>query len=194
MILQGLVRVALGDAVRYRPYRTHRIRLLPSQLANVAKADALAARLIELVANRLQEGASVGFGSPEVSVPATEPDRAWPRTGGGIPRPCDQPGADRRLGFLGLAVEPGPATVAARNARCGNPAPPAHQLPGGRQALMKPHFGHRPPPSAARPSPVIQGPHAHPVVQPADILSRDGLESPADAATRQSSAAGVPRR
>jgi len=77
MILQGLVRVALGDAVRYRPYRTHRIRLLPSQLANVAKADALAARLIELVANRLQEGASVGFGSPEVPVPGTEPDPAW---------------------------------------------------------------------------------------------------------------------
>ena len=77
LVLQGLARVSLGEAVRYRPYRTHRIRILPSQLTNVAKADALAARLIELVANRLQDGASVGFGLPEGSVPPLEPDTAW---------------------------------------------------------------------------------------------------------------------
>jgi Lon protease-like protein len=74
MILQGLARVALGTAVRYRPYRTHPIKILPSQLADVARADALAARLIELVANRLQEGAAVSFGSLDVITPATEPE------------------------------------------------------------------------------------------------------------------------
>jgi len=74
MILQGLTRVALGEAVRYRPYRTHQIKILPSQLADVARADALAARLIELVANRLQEGAAVSFGSLDVVTPATEPE------------------------------------------------------------------------------------------------------------------------
>jgi len=62
LILQGLARVRLGPAVRYRPFRTHSIAVQPSQTANTAQAGALATRLLELVADRLQQGAPVAQG------------------------------------------------------------------------------------------------------------------------------------
>ena len=59
LILQGVARVQLGAVARYRPYRTHQIEVLPSQVADTAVADALVARLLELVSDRLQRGASI---------------------------------------------------------------------------------------------------------------------------------------
>jgi Lon protease-like protein len=56
LILQGLARVELGPATRYRPYRVHPIKRLDSQLTDTAAADALATRLLELVAEQLQQG------------------------------------------------------------------------------------------------------------------------------------------
>lgn len=56
LILQGLARVELGPASRYRPYRTHPIRPLNSHLSDTAAADALASRLLELVSEQLKEG------------------------------------------------------------------------------------------------------------------------------------------
>jgi ATP-dependent Lon protease len=59
LILQGLQRVELAGAVRYKPYRVHRVRLLepiPNDRANV---DALLARVRDLVSKR------IALGTPE---------------------------------------------------------------------------------------------------------------------------------
>jgi Lon protease-like protein len=56
LILQGLTRVELTKTVRYRPYRVHRIRLLKSTLTDSVAIDALTAKVLELVSERLQQG------------------------------------------------------------------------------------------------------------------------------------------
>lgn len=80
VILQGLARVRLGAAVRYRPFRTHEVAVQPSQTSNTARAGALATRLLELVADRLQQGAPVAQGL-EALVEAI-PDGAADKQGG----------------------------------------------------------------------------------------------------------------
>jgi len=67
LILQGLVRAELGPAVRYRPYRIHPIRPLNSQLSDTAAADALAARLLELVSELLKTGTPSNPGLAAIS-------------------------------------------------------------------------------------------------------------------------------
>lgn len=62
LIVQGLARVRLRGATRYRPYRTHPFDVLPSMISNSERAEALAGRLLELVADRLQSGAPVAQG------------------------------------------------------------------------------------------------------------------------------------
>ena len=60
LILEGLARVELTRAVRTRPYRVHRLRPLSSTVHNEQAADALAARLLELVAKHLTQPAHRG--------------------------------------------------------------------------------------------------------------------------------------
>ena len=61
LILQGLVRVQLDEAVRYRPYRIHRIRPLCSTATDSVAVDALTAKVLELVSERLEQGFEIPF-------------------------------------------------------------------------------------------------------------------------------------
>lgn len=56
LILQGIARVQLVKAVRYRPYRVQRIRALETTGSDSVAVDALAAKVLELVAERLDLG------------------------------------------------------------------------------------------------------------------------------------------
>ncbi len=56
LILQGLARIELGPALRYRPYRVHALHPLESSVGNTNAVDALASRLLELVAEQLKKG------------------------------------------------------------------------------------------------------------------------------------------
>lgn len=56
LILQGIARIELAETVRYRPYRVHRIKPIETANADSVIIDALAAKLRELVAERLQQG------------------------------------------------------------------------------------------------------------------------------------------
>jgi ATP-dependent Lon protease len=78
LVLQGLARIELAAVVRYRPYRVHRVRLLVSSVQNRLAADALTARVLELVAERLK--------------PAPRP--AEPGTGSSGADPAAAPGGD----------------------------------------------------------------------------------------------------
>jgi len=59
LILQGIARVELAAVVRYRPYRVHQIRPLPSRATDSVIVDALAAKVRELVDDRLKQGLKV---------------------------------------------------------------------------------------------------------------------------------------
>lgn len=54
LILQGLSRVELGEVVRSRPYRVHRIRPLETPQHDHAAIDALMAKVRDLVIERVQ--------------------------------------------------------------------------------------------------------------------------------------------
>ena len=56
LVLQGLVRVKLGKAVRYKPYRQHLIEPLEAEPSDSLVVDALVARVLELVETRLRLG------------------------------------------------------------------------------------------------------------------------------------------
>lgn len=58
LILQGIARVALGKAAQTRPYRRHPVKPLEPVNPSSAEADALTARVLELVAQRLEQGFS----------------------------------------------------------------------------------------------------------------------------------------
>jgi ATP-dependent Lon protease len=53
LILQGLARVELEEAVRYRPYRIQRIKPLQAPPCDNVKVDALVAKLRELLEERI---------------------------------------------------------------------------------------------------------------------------------------------
>src|SRR5215475_891826 len=59
LILQGLARVELVEAVRYKPYRVQRIRALETTEADSVAVDALGAKVGELVSQRLEQGSAV---------------------------------------------------------------------------------------------------------------------------------------
>lgn len=56
LVLQGLARVELGKATQTRPYRRHRIAPLTERSEPSVEADALAAKVLELVGERLALG------------------------------------------------------------------------------------------------------------------------------------------
>ena len=56
LILQGVTRVEMIEAVRYRPYRVQRIRPLAAGKADSVVVDALVSRIRELAAERLAQG------------------------------------------------------------------------------------------------------------------------------------------
>ena len=56
LILQGLTRVQLGEVVRYKPYRVHKIRPLQAAHSDNVTVDALLAKVRDLVNERVQLG------------------------------------------------------------------------------------------------------------------------------------------
>ncbi len=58
LILEGLCRLRLGKAVKYRPYRVHEAIPLETTGNDAGTVDALAAKLIDLVAERFKQGTS----------------------------------------------------------------------------------------------------------------------------------------
>jgi len=56
LVLQGIARVQLAEAVRYKPYRVQKIRPLETTASDSVVVDALAAKVLELVAERLEQG------------------------------------------------------------------------------------------------------------------------------------------
>jgi len=76
LILQGLARVELEEAVRYTPYRVQRIRPLPTPPCDSVAVDALVGKMRELVAERMELGLPLPF-------PAMAPEQ--PPTSSGTP-------------------------------------------------------------------------------------------------------------
>jgi Lon protease-like protein len=56
LVLQGIARVQLAEPVRYKPYRVQKIRPLETTASDSVVVDALAAKVLELVAIRLEQG------------------------------------------------------------------------------------------------------------------------------------------
>ena len=56
LVLQGIARVQLVDPVRYRPYRVQKIEPLETTSHDSVVVDALAAKVLELVSVRLEQG------------------------------------------------------------------------------------------------------------------------------------------
>jgi ATP-dependent Lon protease len=61
LILQGLARVELEEAVKYRPYRVQRIKPLQSPPCDNVKVDALVAKVRELLQERIHLGLPFPF-------------------------------------------------------------------------------------------------------------------------------------
>src|SRR5512141_1274841 len=75
LILQGLARVELEEAVRYRPYRIHRIRPLRTPPCDSVAADALVAKMRELLVEWVELGLSFPF---PVVAPSKAKDKPVP--------------------------------------------------------------------------------------------------------------------
>jgi ATP-dependent Lon protease len=56
LVLQGVARVELDEVVRHKPYRVHRVRMLRSKVIDSVAIDALTAKVLELVEERLKRG------------------------------------------------------------------------------------------------------------------------------------------
>jgi ATP-dependent Lon protease len=69
LILQGIARVELEQAVRYKPYRIQRIRPLHTPPCDNVKVDALLAKVRELLQERIQLGLPFPF-------PVMSPEKA----------------------------------------------------------------------------------------------------------------------
>src|SRR5919108_4318478 len=61
LILQGIARVALAETVRNKPYRVQRIRYLRATTTDSVAIDALTAKVLELVSERLEQGFELPF-------------------------------------------------------------------------------------------------------------------------------------
>jgi Lon protease-like protein len=58
VILQGLCRLQLGKATKYRPYRVHQAKPLETTGNDTVAVDALTAKVLDLVAERFEQGVS----------------------------------------------------------------------------------------------------------------------------------------
>lgn len=76
LILQGLARVELEEAVRYKPYRVQRIKPLQAPPCDNVRVDALVAKLRELLQERIHLGLPFPF--PVMSPGQPEPGAAPP--------------------------------------------------------------------------------------------------------------------
>src|ERR1044071_5230232 len=56
LVLQGIAPVQLSEAFRFKPYRVQKIRPLETTASDSVVVDALAAKVLELVATRLEQG------------------------------------------------------------------------------------------------------------------------------------------
>jgi Lon protease-like protein len=56
LILQGITRVELAETIRYKPYRVQRIRPLETVANDTIAVDALTAKVLELVTERIEQG------------------------------------------------------------------------------------------------------------------------------------------
>src|SRR6266853_2254284 len=74
LILQGLARVELEEAVRYKPYRVQRIKPLRSPPCDNVKVDALVAKVRELLEERIDLGLPFPF--PVMSPEKAEQDNS----------------------------------------------------------------------------------------------------------------------
>ena len=80
LILQGVGRVILGQAVRHRPYRVHEVRVLPTPPCDSVAADALLARVRELISERYDLGLPfLMTGGAEASSGGEESSSASPK-------------------------------------------------------------------------------------------------------------------
>src|SRR3989442_6972595 len=61
LILQGLARVELEAAIRYKPYRIQRIKAIETPRCDNVRVDALGAKVCELLAGRLNVGLPLAF-------------------------------------------------------------------------------------------------------------------------------------
>ena len=61
LILQGIARVELEETVRYKPYRVQRIKALSAPPCDTVKADALVAKVRELLEERITLGLPFPF-------------------------------------------------------------------------------------------------------------------------------------
>jgi len=66
LILQGVARVGLEELVRYKPYRIHRIRSLEIPPCDSVAADALLAKVRELLEERVKLGLPLQFPSAPI--------------------------------------------------------------------------------------------------------------------------------
>jgi Lon protease-like protein len=109
LILQGLARVELGEAVRYRPYRIQRVRPLPTPPSDNLTVDALVGKMRELLEERMALGLPFPFPvmSPEQAgqsaLPPDFPSKEILRYLDSIPDP------EQAADLVSCAVLPGAA-------------------------------------------------------------------------------------
>jgi Lon protease-like protein len=56
LILQGIARISLADAVKQRPYRLQRFKLIETRKHDTVMVDALTEKVLDLVAERFKQG------------------------------------------------------------------------------------------------------------------------------------------
>jgi ATP-dependent Lon protease len=81
LILQGLARVELGEAVCYKPYRIQRVRPLQTPPCDNVTVDALVGKMRELLEERIELGLPFPFPvmAPEKSKNSAEPPAVPPK-------------------------------------------------------------------------------------------------------------------
>jgi ATP-dependent Lon protease len=115
LILQGLARVELEETVRYKPYRVQRIKPMETQPCDSIRADALMARVRQLLKERIDLGLPFPF-------PVVSPEKKGKNAAPGF-------SAKEILGYLDSIADP---EQAADLVSCA-------VLPGGveRQAILE---------------------------------------------------------
>jgi len=58
VILQGICRLQLGKATKYKPYRMHKVKALETTANDSVAVGALTAKVLDLVAERFEQGVS----------------------------------------------------------------------------------------------------------------------------------------